>query len=90
MQFKTNKVSSSSHRADYSLSIISQEDRDAPCHSVVGGEMRMLFEALLRVSILLPVLLILIFTVRLFIKADGCLNGKVPQQGLSVAVQIVK
>lgn len=52
--------------------------------------MRLLFEALLRAAILFPVLLVLIFTVRLLIKADGCLDGEVPQQGLSVAVQVVE
>lgn len=50
--------------------------------------MRRLFEALLRVLVL--VLLTLVFTVGLLVEADGRLNREVPQQGLSVAVQIVE
>lgn len=64
--------------------------------SVVVCEIRLWFQAWLRVVILFPVLLfiviiiVVIITVRLFIEVDRCLNREVPQQSLSIAVQIVK
>lgn len=66
----------------FSLSLFLHRKTEAHSRSVVGAEMRLLFETLLRVTILLPLLLvfiIIIFTVRLIIKADGCLNREVPQ-----------
>lgn len=64
--------------------------------SVVVCEIRLWFQAWLRVVILFPVLLfiviiiVVIITVRLFIEVDRCLNREVPQQSLSITVQIVK
>lgn len=64
--------------------------------SVVVCEIRLWFQAWLRVVLLFPVLLfvviiiVVIVTVRLLIEVDRCLNREVPEQSLSITVQIVK
>lgn len=80
-----------------SKSQVSQETKGTSLSSsVVGGEVRLWFEAALRgpVALFLPVtlfiIIVIILAVRVLIEADGGLDGEVPQESLTIAVQVVK